>query len=88
MEASYVSFRDYPAQVRKWQEYGYAGDPRKEQIELLKQMDFRQMCDFYYEMVGKNPLVITVAGDKKRMNLSQLAKTYEVKEVKYKDIFR
>ena len=88
MEASYISFRDYPAQVRRWQEYGFNGDPRQEQMELLKQMDFNQMRDFYYEMVGKNPLVITVAGDKKRIDVSKLAKTYEIKEVKYKDIFR
>ena len=88
MEASYVSFRDYPSQVRKWQEYGYAGDPRQEQMEILKQMDFKQMRAFYYQMVGKDPLVITVAGDKKRMDISKLSKTYEVKEVKYKDIFR
>ena len=88
MEASYISFRDYPMQVWRWQEYGYKGDPRQEQMELLKQMDFKQMRDFYYEMVGKNPLVITVAGDKKRIDVAKLAKTYEVREVKYKDIFR
>ena len=88
MEASYISFRDYPMQVWRWQAYGYNGDPRQEQMELLKQMDFKQMRDFYYEMVGKNPLVITVAGDKKRIDVSKLAKTYEIKEVKYKDIFR
>ena len=88
MEASYISFRDYPAQIRKWQEYGYKGDPRQEQMELLKKMDFKQMRDFYYEMAGKTPLIITVAGDKKRIDVSKLAKTYEIKEVKYKDIFR
>ena len=88
MEASYISFRSYPAQVRRWQEYGYSGDPRKEQMELLKQMDFKQMRDFYYEMVGNNPLIITVAGDKKRIDVSKLAKTYEIREVKYKDILR
>ena len=88
MEASYISFRDYPMQVWKWQEYGYKGDPRQKQMELLKQMDFQEMRDFYYQMVGKNPLIITVAGDKKRIDVSKLAKTYEIREVKYKDIFR
>ena len=88
MEASYISFRDYPEQVRKWQEYGFKGDPRQEQMEILKQMEFNDMRDFFYQMVGKNPMVITVAGDKKRISIPQLEKKYEVKEVKYKDIFR
>lgn len=88
MEADYISFRQLPARVQKWREQDYKSDPREKQLSILKEMSYEDLIKFYKESIGKQPLVITIAGDKKRINLKSLSKDYKVIELKYKDIFK
>lgn len=88
MEASYIDFRDYPAQYVSWKELGYSKDPRKEQMDLMKNFSLDDVALFHREMVGKYAPVITISGDKKRMKLKSLQNQYKIIEVKYEDIIR
>lgn len=86
--ASYVNFRDIPRQVRVWQMEGYDHDPRAEMLQLMQTLSIDDVDSFYREMVGGSPLIITVAGDKKRMDINKLGKDFQIIEVKCGDIMR
>lgn len=88
MESSYINFRDYPAQYVSWKELGYSKDPRKEQMDLMRNFTLDEVGAFHYKMVEKSAPVITIAGDKKRMKLKSLQNQYKIIEVKYEDIIR
>ena len=87
-EADYVSARDIPGQVRSWQEQGFKEDPRLIRVNVLSNKQLDNLSSFYSKMLGHQPLVITIAGDKSRINLKELSKTYKIVELKYKDFIK
>ena len=86
--SNYVSFRDIPASVSTWVEEGYNYDPRKETTDIIKNTEYKDVYDFYKRNVANRPIVIMMSGNKKQIDLKALEKYGEVKEVKYKEIFR
>lgn len=88
MESDYLTFREIPGAVKDWKEQGYNSDPRADRIAMLKTITIKDVEKFYNDNIGGHPLVITVAGDKSRINVEELAKTYKIVNLKYKDIFR
>lgn len=87
-EADYVSFRDLPSEVKSWKEQGYTSDPRKEMAGILENLSFDDMQSFFNNHIADHPIVITIAGDKNRIDIKSLEKNYKVIEVKYKDIIK
>lgn len=87
-EADYISPRDIPEQVRSWQEQGLKEDPRSLRVKVLSEKDLNNIADFYSKTMEKRPLIITIAGDKSRINLKELSKTYNIVELKYKDFIK
>lgn len=87
-ESEYIKFRNLPSTVEYWMEQGYQNDPRQSQLELLKSFTLKDLVNFYKENIDQHPIVITIAGDKKRINLKELSDKYQIIEVKYKDIFK
>lgn len=88
MEAEYITFRRIPAQIHSWQERGYKSDPTMDRIKIMQAMSYQDIQKFHEENVAKRPLVITVAGDKKRIDMKALGEGYKVIELKFKDIIR
>lgn len=88
MELDYIGFRSLPITIKKWKEEGYNSDPRVEQLSIVKNITLQDVEKFHKANIADHPLVITVAGDKNRMNLDELSKTYKIVNMKYKDIFR
>ena len=84
-EADYVNFRDIPGQVQSWKEQHFDTDPRPAHLKILENESMEQLSEFYSQIVDKAPLVITIAGDKSRINLKELSKQYNIVELKYKD---
>ena len=87
-QANYISFRNLPAQVKSWKEQGYVSDPRSEMMQILERISFEDVKSFFNNNIESHPMVITIAGDKKRINVDELEKNYKVIEVKYKDIIK
>lgn len=87
-EADYIGARDIPMQVRLWQEQGFESDPRKSKIQLLTEKKIEDVRGFYQQTVGASPLIITIAGDKSRINLKELSKSYKIVELKYKNFIK
>ena len=88
MEADYVTFRRIPSQIVSWKERGYISDPTKERIELLEKMQYQDIQDFFKNNIDGHPMVISIAGDKNRIDMKELGKGYKVVELKFKDIVR
>ena len=88
LETSTVQFRDLPEKVWQWQEQGYKGDPTTEQLQLLRNITFDNVNEFYKISTEKSNMIITIAGDKKRMDLKALGEKFEIIEVKPGDIMK
>jgi predicted Zn-dependent peptidase len=85
-EASYILFRQFPHQVHKWEEEGIAENPMDDDLAAMRALTFDDVREFYRHAVGGKPLVITVVGDKRRIDLQSLERDFHVIELKYKDI--
>ena len=88
LETSTVQFRDLPAKVWQWQEQGYKGDPTTEHLQMLRSITFDNVNEFYKISTEGANMVITIAGDKKRMDLKALGEKFEIIEVKPGDIMK
>ena len=84
-QRSYVSFRGLPGYVLNLREMGYSYDPREETNKKIEELSFEDMHAFFKEYLKNNNMVITIAGDKKRIDLKELRKLGKVVELKYND---
>ena len=69
----------------KLREMGYSYDPREETNKKIEELSFEDMHAFFKEYLKNNNMVITIAGDKKRIDLKELRKLGKVVELKYND---
>lgn len=88
IESNHITARNIPDQIRSWKEQGYQLDPRKQTIEIMEHTHIHDITEFFNQSVGDSPMVITIAGDKSRIDLKQLSKTYKIVELKYKDFIK
>lgn len=81
-------FRDLSERIVSWKWLGYNYDPSQEKIPVYYDMKFDDMYKFYSDNIQKKPMVITIVGDEKRINLNELAKYGKIIKVQKKEIFR
>ena len=88
METSRLSFRNIIDTVQGWEELGLEEkDPRKEQLEAIKKLTLKDLKKFVETKIYGNKMVLSVVGDKKRIDLDKLAEFGDVKEVNFDDIY-
>lgn len=76
------------ATVSNWLEQGYDHDPRIEITDMIKNVEYQDVYDFYKKNVADKPVVIMMSGNKKKIDMKALEKFGKVKELKYGEIFR
>ena len=81
-------FRDLPERVAYWVNQGYQADPREFRYSIYKTMVFNNITDFYKTQVFGRPLLITVAGNLKKIKKDDLKKFGTLIEVKQKQIIK
>ena len=86
--SSEPNFRDLSKQVLKWKLRGFEIDPAEEKIPVYKNMEFKQIYDYYKNNVQNQPLVIAIVGDKSRINMNDLKKYGTIIEIKEKSLFK
>ncbi|MBQ8223688.1 MAG: insulinase family protein [Bacteroidales bacterium] len=86
--ADYISPRNIPSTVSYWIENGYDHDPRIEITNYIKETDYEDIYKFYQEKVQNRPIVIMIAGNKKKVDMKALEKYGEVKMVKFDEIYK
>lgn len=84
--ANYIDFREIPAVVISWEKQGYNQDPREEAMEKLSAISYENLNDFHQKFINNRPMVITIAGDKKRIDMKKLSTMGTIKELSIKDL--
>lgn len=81
-------FRNVISYVERWYDKGYTENPFKSKIPAYKNLEFKDLVNFYQEQIKNKPVVITIVSDKKKMNLKSLEKFGKIQELKEKDLFK
>ncbi|MCB0738070.1 MAG: insulinase family protein, partial [Bacteroidetes bacterium] len=80
------NFRDRSAYIVKMQDMGYHTDPRIELVERYKDLTFEDILNYYEMVFREEPLIIAIAGDKKRIDVKELEKYGKVTVLKPKQL--
>ena len=78
--------RDVTETVESWKLFGYKEDPRAMQYDIYKDLDFNNIVDFYKQNIKGRPMLITIVGNKKKIDMKELEKYGKIVEVKQKNI--
>lgn len=84
---SKLGFREVISAVRAWEKRGLEPDPRKKQFEALKAAGLDTVLAFHKERVKDRPKLISVVGDKNRIDMNALQEYGAVTEVGLTDLF-
>jgi predicted Zn-dependent peptidase len=67
-------WRNLSSTVEGWQVQGYKEDPRKLQYEVFNGMDFDSILSFYKTNIKDRPMLITIVGNKEKIDMEKLGK--------------
>lgn len=81
-------FRDLSETMVRWKNQGYEEDPIKLKIEKYKNLTFEDITNFYKANLQAKPVVYSIVGNKKRINLKELSKYGKIVKVKEKSLFK
>lgn len=79
-------WRNLSETVEKWQVQEYKSDPRILQFKIYQSLSFDNILKFYYSNIQNRPMLITIVGNKKHINMEDLAKFGKIIEVDKKQI--
>lgn len=83
---SYPEFTALASTVVDYTRKGYSEDPNKNAYEKYNNFSSQVLTQFYESHVKNKPYVITVYGDKSRIDMAKLAKLGKVVELKLSDV--
>ncbi|MBP5326573.1 MAG: insulinase family protein [Bacteroidales bacterium] len=87
--SNYITFRSLPAQVRYWKEVvNIDHDPRHEITEEILGLNFEDLRAFHKKYVEGRPMAIFITGNAKKIDMKDLSKYGEIKEVKFNDMIK
>jgi predicted Zn-dependent peptidase len=82
-----IGFRSVIGAVRGWERLGLEGDPRQRRFEELKEANLDDLMSFHAEHIKGKPKLISIIGDKNKIDMEALAQFGTIKEVSLDDIF-
>jgi len=84
---SRLGFRRVLGAVRTWEQQELIGDPREWRYEKIQQSELSNVLEFHREHVQGRPRMISVVGDKSKMDITELGKHGRIVEISLEDIF-
>lgn len=84
---SKLGFRDVLDAVRSWERLGLPIDPRKWRFEQIQNADIDLMLQFHRNQIQGRPKLISIVGDKNKIDMENLAEHGKIIEVKLEDLF-
>jgi len=81
-------FRYLSQSVSSWKFQGYDSDPRKYRMSIYDKLQFSDVVAMYDKFVKGKPIVITIAGNMKKIDMNELAKFGKIIKVKEKQILK
>ena len=82
-----ISFRRVLGSVRSWERLGVPVDPRKSRFEKIQVAEMDDMLRFYGQNLKNRVKLISIVGDKNKIDLEALEQYGTVSEVGLEDIF-
>ena len=82
-----ISFRRVLGSVRSWERLGIPVDPRKSRFERIQAAEMDDMLAFYGKNLKNRVKLISIVGDREKIDLAALEKYGSVSEVGLEDIF-
>ncbi|MDL2261971.1 insulinase family protein [Bacteroidales bacterium OttesenSCG-928-I21] len=79
-------FREASKYVENCMLRGYDSDPRLKHYDVFKNLGFEDIVNFYEKNIYEKPVVITIVGNKKQINIDELSKFGKIIELKRKQI--
>lgn len=86
--ASYPNFRNLTYQVRSDDFLDYKQDRNQIKAPKYKSLEFENVLEFYRQNLQNKPVIITIVGNSKKINLEELAKYGKIVKVSQKEIAR
>ncbi|MSS72574.1 MAG: insulinase family protein [Candidatus Latescibacteria bacterium] len=84
---SKLGFRDVIGAVRSWERLGVPVDPRRGRFAQIQAADIDAMLKFHKEHLKSRTKLISIVGDKNKIEIERLRKNGRLIEVGLKDIF-
>ena len=82
-----IGFRQVIGAVRSWERLGVPIDPRIARYESIRASNMDLMLQFHKAHVQGHPKLISIVGDRNRMDMDRLTAVGEVIEIGLEDIF-
>ena len=82
-----LGFRHVLGAVHNWERKGLTGDPRSWRFEQIKTTDLDKMLQFHREYLQERPKLISITGDKSKIDMEALAQYGEIIELDLEDLF-
>jgi predicted RNA polymerase sigma factor len=73
--------------IRTWERQGVPVDPRAWRFEQIEMAGIDKVLDFQREHVANRPKLISIVGDKSKIDMEGLAQIGEITELGLGDIF-
>ena len=84
---SKLSFREVIGAVRRWEQLGLQGDPRRQRFEELQAASMQDMLEFQQQHVANKPKLISILGDLSIIDTDELERFGRVQQVESDDLF-
>ena len=84
----YPPFRNLSEKVASTRMEGFDRDPAEEFLRDIATMDMQDISRFYREQISGRPVVYVIAGNRKHIDMKNLAKYGTIIKVKKKDIYK
>jgi predicted Zn-dependent peptidase len=82
-----IGFRDIISSVRSWERLEVPIDPRRARFEKIQQLGLDDVLRFDQEHLQHRPKLISIVGDKNKIDLEKIRKGGAMMELELKDIF-
>jgi predicted Zn-dependent peptidase len=82
-----IGFREVLGAVRSWERLEVPIDPRKARFEKVQRAGLDLVLQFHREHLRGKPKLISIVGDKSKIDLERLKKSGAITELELKDLF-
>lgn len=84
---SKIGFRDVLGAVKAWERVGLEGDPRAARYEKIMEAELDSLFEFYAQEIKGQPKMISILGPSAAIDMDELKKHGEMRQVKVEEIF-
>ncbi len=83
---NYPSFRDLPERIKALEQKGYVKDPFKVYKQSVDDLSIEDVVDFHNSITDDSPIIISIYGDTKMIDIEELRQIGNVVELKTSDV--